>query len=117
MTVNAEDLTPQVFPPDPKTRSAVLPAQAQLTVGARAVTHGEPNRSFQYAADRWNLYLHHSLGLPLNTLSAYDVARMMADLKQARADAGDRTNHEHLADTVGYLGLAIDLEGFTPPEV
>lgn len=65
----------------------------------REVTHGRARPNLQRTADMW---------APLvgKTISAADVAVMLAMLKLARICEGDQYQRDHWADALGYLALA-----------
>ncbi len=78
-------------------RGDVLDAARNLICGDRAKTHGDASENFGNIADLWSVYLGH-------TVTARDVALMMALLKIARTKSGD-ANSDDIVDAIGYLAL------------
>ena len=83
--------------------------KAEQIVAERQESYGDAREMHQSIADRWNGVLKEKLTQGVS-LSAYDVARMMAELKAARMD--DNGFHEDsLIDQINYLVIAYRLAG------
>jgi hypothetical protein len=75
----------------------------------REGSYGDASQMHQTICDRWNSVLRGKLA-PGATLTAYDVARMMSELKAARVD--DNGFHEDsIIDQINYLVIAYRLAG------
>ena len=75
----------------------------------REESYGDARTMHQSICDRWNGVLKGKLA-PGASLTAYDIARMMAELKAARMD--DNGFHEDsLIDQINYLVIAYRLAG------
>lgn len=87
--------------PDALTAACILDRAKQIVTGSRQTTHGKPERSFEQIAARWSL----TLGV---NVTPFQVALMMADMKQVRALEGvtEGAGEDHLVDMVGYVALA-----------
>ena len=72
--------------------------------GERERTHGEKSRNHQNIAALWNAYLTIRRD-PKALLSALDVAHMMALLKIARTQLGQK-NADNWVDLIGYAAVA-----------
>lgn len=83
----------------------ILTRAAKIVGGARNVTHGTKERSFQVIADLWNAYIQ---GLPSVVLSPRDVAQLMVLMKVGRSLAGDPIE-DHFLDAAGYAAIAGEL--------
>ena len=84
-------------------------SKAERIVQKRQKAYGDAREMHQSIADRWNGVLKEKLTQGVS-LSAYDVARMMAELKAARMD--DNGFHEDsLIDQINYLVIAYRLAG------
>lgn len=81
----------------------LLREAAEIVDGARNVTHGDKERSFQAIAKLWDAYLS-SRKQPDNALTAADVAAMMVMLKFARSEHGQHI-HDHGIDAAGYAAI------------
>lgn len=75
----------------------------------REQSYGDASQMHQTICDRWNSVLRGKLA-PGASLTAYDVARMMSELKAARVD--DNGFHEDsIIDQINYLVIAYRLAG------
>tara|TARA_Y100000389_G_scaffold128089_1_gene125463 strand:- start:348 stop:653 length:306 start_codon:yes stop_codon:yes gene_type:complete len=84
-------------------------SKAEGIVQERQESYGDAREMHQSIADRWNNVLKEKFTEGVS-LSAYDVARMMAELKAARMD--DNGFHEDsLIDQINYLVIAYRLAG------
>tara|TARA_Y100001951_G_C11246621_1_gene243758 strand:+ start:252 stop:542 length:291 start_codon:yes stop_codon:yes gene_type:complete len=74
----------------------------KILIEDRNKAHGDAEESFQLIADYWGYYLD-------KPLKKEDICIMMALLKIARINGGDKNNPDHLLDMAGYsiLGLAM----------
>lgn len=90
--------------PNEPVAASVLDRARAIVTGGRQTTHGRPERSFQHIAARWSL----TLGV---TVTPFQVALMMADMKQVRALEGvtQGAGEDHLVDMAGYVALAAEL--------
>lgn len=90
--------------PDELVAASVLDRAKAIVTGGRQTTHGKPERSFEHIAARWSL----TLSIPV---TPFQVALMMADLKQVRALEGvtQGAGEDHLVDMAGYVALAAEL--------
>jgi hypothetical protein len=86
-------------------------SEAEKTInGERQDTYGNPEYSFEFIAAYWTAYIDHEDV----TLSAIDVAHMMALFKIARM-SGQKFDRDNYRDAIGYLGIAADrLAGMKP---
>ena len=83
--------------------------RAKQILGDREESYGDARTMHQSICDRWNGVLKGKLA-PGASLTAYDIARMMAELKAARMD--DNGFHEDsLIDQINYLVIANRLAG------
>ena len=83
--------------------------RAKQILGDREESYGDARTMHQSICDRWNGVLKGKLA-PGASLTAYDIARMMAELKAARMD--DNGFHEDsLIDQINYLVIAYRLAG------
>jgi len=81
--------------------------EAQQIIVDREESYGDARQMHESIADRWNSVLKEKL-TPGAALSAYDVARMMAELKAARLD--DNGFHkDSMIDMINYLVIAYRL--------
>lgn len=81
--------------------SAVLATAATLVDGDRRETHGDPKTSFNRIAALWSAYA----GV---TLTAKDVAHMMALMKMTRTMYGQHNDDDSI-DMAGYIALASEV--------
>lgn len=81
--------------------STVLATAASLVDGDRRETHGDPKQSFNRIAALWSAYTG-------CTLSAKDVAHMMALMKMTRTMYGTH-NDDDSVDMAGYIALASEV--------
>ncbi len=83
--------------------------RAKQILGDREESYGDARTMHQSICDRWNGVLKGKLA-PGASLTAYDVARMMSELKAARVD--DNGFHEDsIIDQINYLVIAYRLAG------
>ncbi len=81
--------------------------EAQEIITEREQSYGDARQMHETIADRWNSVLKGKLAHGV-TLSAYDIARMMAELKAARID--DNGFHkDSMIDMINYLVIAYRL--------
>lgn len=86
----------------------ILNKAAKILVD-REESYGDAREMHETICRRWNSVLRGKL-TPGASLTAYDVARMMAELKAARAD--DNGFHEDsIIDQINYLVIAYRLAG------
>lgn len=81
--------------------STVFATAAMLVDGDRRESHGDPKQSFERIAALWSAYT----GV---TLSARDVAMMMALLKIGRTCYG-KNNDDDYVDAAGYIAIASEV--------
>lgn len=76
---------------------------ARNIIAHREAVHGEKRRNTANIARLWNAYLEtrENVNLPL---SPFEVAMMMALLKIARTQTGQR-NSDDVLDAIGYLAI------------
>jgi hypothetical protein len=77
-------------------RADILATASEYVSIDRAATHGDAEDNFRRIADLWNAYLG------VNTISAVDVAVMLALLKVARI----RSNPKHADNWIDIAGYA-----------
>ena len=77
-------------------RADILATASEYVSIDRAATHGDAENNFRRIADLWNAYLG------VNTISAVDVAVMLALLKVARI----RSNPKHADNWIDIAGYA-----------
>ena len=77
-------------------RADILATASEYVTQDRAATHGDAEDNFRRIADLWNAYLG------VNTISAVDVAVMLALLKVARI----RSNPTHADNWIDIAGYA-----------
>lgn len=83
--------------------------KAKEILSEREESYGDAAQMHQTICDRWNSVLRGKL-TPGASLTAYDVARMMSELKAARVD--DNGFHEDsIIDQINYLVIAYRLAG------
>jgi hypothetical protein len=73
-----------------------------VVLETRASNHGDARDGLEAVSSMWS-------GLFGVGIGARDVAVAMAMLKLVRYSAGDRSERDHLVDSVGYLALALGL--------
>jgi hypothetical protein len=76
-------------------RADILATASEYVTQDRAATHGDAEDNFRRIADLWNAYLG------VNTISAVDVAVMLALLKVARIKSNP-THADNWIDIAGY---------------
>jgi hypothetical protein len=76
-------------------RADILATASKYVTKDRAATHGDAEDNFRRIADLWNAYLG------VNTISAVDVAVMLALLKVARIKSNP-THADNWIDIAGY---------------
>lgn len=86
---------------------------AELVGGDRAKTHGNKKVNHDAIARLWNAYLVNAEVIidgdgfgASQTLTATDVALMMALLKIARTQSGGTHHDDNYLDLAGYAGVA-----------
>lgn len=88
-------------------RDEILETAGKLISGDRAATYGDAQESFKTIGQFWSTYL----GV---TVSAVDVATMMALLKIARSRGSE--HHDNWVDLCGYAALAGEMEAHPKKE-
>ena len=78
---------------------------ARLIGGERDQVHGDYHKNLGNIAAFWNAYLYARFPVLGPSLTAQDVAQLMALLKIARTLTG-RHNLDDYVDAAGYVGLA-----------
>lgn len=87
-------------------REEIIKEVSNCVLRDRQSSYGDAEDNFQDIAFRWNNYLSRRFQLPLNvTITAQDVAIMMADLKITRA-ASNPDHLDNLIDGAGYFVCA-----------
>jgi hypothetical protein len=76
-------------------RADILATASEYVTQDRAATHGDAENNFRRIADLWNAYLG------VNTISAVDVAVMLALLKVARIKSNPK-HPDNWIDIAGY---------------
>jgi hypothetical protein len=89
-------------------RGKILDEARDIINGERADMYGNPEDSFSMIADLWDSYLGKIEGEDHGVLHPKDVAIMMALLKIARETYQHK--RDNLADAIGYLALAADMD-------
>jgi hypothetical protein len=82
-------------------RSAILAKAAECVTGQRVDDYGNPENNFAVIAEFWSTYTKH-------TITAHDVAVMMALLKIARISSGHGKTDNYI-DLAGYAACAGEL--------
>lgn len=82
-------------------RAEILRTAEGYITKDRAAAHGNMEDNFSTIAEYWSTHLGH-------TLTALDVAVMMALLKLARIKSGP-TNLDNYVDAAGYIGCGGEL--------
>ena len=88
-------------------RGRVLLRALEVINGQRQQQYGAPEDTFEEIAALWNWWASDKLKA---TLTAQDVAMMMALLKFAREKNGAGKT-DNIVDACGYLGLYEDMRG------
>ena len=86
------------------TRPEILDAAKACVCGAREGEYGSPEDNFETIGLYWGIHLraaHPELNMPLNGITAEDVAVMMALMKAARIATGTGTADSYV-DLAGY---------------
>lgn len=83
-------------------RKEILKAAEVCVCGDREQDYGSPENNFQTIADLWNVYLDVSM-------SAKDVAAMLALLKIARIASG-HAKEDNWVDLAGYAACGGEIE-------
>tara|TARA_B100000963_G_C22637451_1_gene678375 strand:+ start:5024 stop:5311 length:288 start_codon:yes stop_codon:yes gene_type:complete len=78
--------------------------ECENIINEREKAYGDAKPLFDALADRFSNVLAHKLA-PGATVSAYDVARLMAELKAARLDKNGY-HKDSLLDQINYLVIA-----------
>lgn len=89
------------------TRAEILKEAEKCVCGQRQHDYGSPEDNFTTISYLWSVYLkatHPSMNLPVNGITAKDVAVMMALLKVARIARGD--SPDSFVDLAGYAACA-----------
>ena len=86
-----------------ETVKSVLDEAKEIIYGDRERTYGKPSKNLDCIAAMWRAYLN-SRGMMCNSISANDVACMMALLKIARL-ANTPGHRDSLVDGAAYLAL------------
>jgi hypothetical protein len=87
--------------------SEVCHLAAELITGSRAEQHGAAKETHGNIAALWSAYLHTSI-------TARDVALMMALLKIARTKTGT-FNLDDFVDAAGYVSIAAEIADRNAP--
>lgn len=76
---------------------------ARSIIAQREAVHGEKNRNMSNICRFWNVFLEtrDNVNAPL---SSFEVAMMLAMLKIARTQTGQR-NADDVLDAIGYLAI------------
>ena len=85
------------------TRKEILETAAKCVVGDREEDYGSPEQKFDRIAAFWNTYLG------VATITAKDVAAMLALLKIARIATGHAKN-DNWVDLAGYAACGGEIE-------
>ena len=88
-------------------RDEILKTAGELISGDRAATYGDASENFKLIGKFWSAYL----GI---TVSAADVATLMALLKIARSRGSDHA--DNYVDSIGYLALLGEIQGHPKKE-
>lgn len=89
-------------------REQVLEKAKESVCGHRVEDYGKPENNFATIARFWEAYLQSAKENGAITISAKDVAIMMALLKVARASSGN--NQDNYVDLAGYAACAAEIE-------
>lgn len=88
---------------NPTIRERVLDRAKECVCGQRHEDYGSPEDSFGTIAQLWTVYTGH-------TVTAKDVAMMMALLKIARI-MGNRATEDSFVDLAGYAACGAEIAG------
>lgn len=90
-------------------RALILRDVERIITKDRNNSHGEPEDSFSFIADYWNVYLKHKGKLTDDAvITDVDVAAMMGLFKRGRADIN--IHHEDSnKDLIGYSAIEYEL--------
>lgn len=87
------------------TREDILKSAQDCVCGQRQIDYGTPEDNFSTIACLWSIYMKAAYSyIPLNMITAKDVAIMMALLKVARIARG--SNPDSFIDLAGYAACA-----------
>lgn len=89
------------------TRKECLDKALECVNGQREQDYGTPESNFSLIADFWSIYLDH-------TVTAHDVAMMMALLKIARIKNGGGTG-DSFVDLAGYAACGAEINSEPSP--
>jgi hypothetical protein len=82
-------------------RGEILNQAAEYTTKDREQQYGTPEDNFKLIADFWNTYISHKCKKGNYSLTAEDVANLMALLKIARITSGQKKEDNYI-DLAGY---------------
>ena len=82
-------------------RDEILTRATVMISGDREETYGDPQENFNRIADLWTAYLS-------TTVTAHDVASMLALMKIARSCVSPR-HMDNYIDACGYLAIGAEL--------
>lgn len=88
-------------------RAEVLEAAKKCVCGQREQDYGSPENNFETIGELWGIYLtaaHPNWTMPVNGITAKDVAVLMALLKVARIASG--SSEDSFVDLAGYAACA-----------
>lgn len=110
---DAAQAAPAFVAQDGSAAGRILDAAKIAVTTDRSKTHGDKERSFEFIAALWSLYIRNRPypGVECSEtwpLSAADVAIMMVLLKIARATQGTPVE-DHFVDMAGYAAVAGEL--------
>lgn len=95
------------------TRTEILDAAEKCVCGHREEDYGKPEDNFSTIAMLWSVYIRAALrnrDRDKQTITAKDVAIMMALLKIARIASG--SNQDNFVDLAGYAACAGEIESY-----
>lgn len=85
----------------------IITEAAKTILMDRPGVHGPTENSFYMIGEMWTTYLRHVHEVRGNDdITAFDVANMMVQMKQARSIYGNSQNRDNYVDQVGYAALA-----------
>lgn len=95
-----------------KTRAEILDSAKKCVCEDRNGQYGEPEDSFKYIAQYWQIYLRHNC---LSSdgefvISPADVAMMMALFKIARIETAEMSSLDSYVDAAGYIACGGGIE-------
>ena len=86
----------------PMNRADILNRARIIVTQDREQTHGDAAKGFEALGTLWSV----TAGVPLD---AWQVALMLAQLKQSRIIHGDHTEADHWIDIAGYASLGFEV--------